>query len=86
MSKIVLLPGAHVAIGHPDVGIVAALKHLLNLAETGQIIGLAACWVEGQNDICWQIEQGTARDALLVAAASGLHHDLQERWRRNFRG
>ena len=82
-SKIVKLPNASIPNGTPDPDIVLLLRVLLSKAQRGEIIGFCSAWVEGQNDICYQIEGGHARDALLVAGVTGLFIATNERWKKN---
>ena len=82
-SKIIKLPNASIPEGTINPDIVLLLKSLLIKAQRGEIIGFCSAWVEGQNDICYQIEGGHARDALLVAGVTGLFLATNERWRKN---
>ena len=82
-SKVIKLKNASIPEGTIDQDIVVLLRVLLGKAQRGEIIGFCSAWVEGQNDICYQIEGGHARDALLVAGVTGLFLATNERWRKN---
>jgi hypothetical protein len=80
MADVIPISGAHLAIGMPDKDIISFLRGLLARAEQGDIIGLGAYWVEGQNDILVNIEVGHARAALMVAGSSKLYDETRQRW------
>ena len=84
-SKVIKLPNASIPEGTVSEDIVTLLRGLLVKAQRGEITGFCSAWVEAQNDVCYQIEGGHARDALLVAGVTGLFLATNERWRKNGR-
>ena len=82
-ADVINLTNAHLPTGKVDAEIVLLLSSLLAKARRGDLTGMCIAWVEGQNDVVYQIEGGFARDALLVAGASGLFWEVHRRWRAN---
>lgn len=80
MAEIFQLTNAHLPIGRADEETVALLRGLLAKAESGDIIGFGAYWIEYQNDVVCSIAPGCARAALMVAGSSRLYDETKKRW------
>lgn len=81
--KIIPLTRQHLPIGETPKGVVNVLKSLADKAQNGQLRGMAVAWVEGERSISVQISEGCAGSALLVAAVSALHYEINKRWADN---
>lgn len=83
MGDIIPLTNAHLGINEANEEIVLLLRALLAKAEMGDVIGMGAYWIEGQNDIVFEVSEGHARGALMVAAAVGLSDETLRRWQKS---
>ena len=79
-AKVIALTGCHLSTGDTPQSVKQLLADLTQRAENGEILGIAAAWSEGQNDIYSSTAMGSARYSDLVAGVSGLLHDLNARW------
>ena len=80
MSNVVPLTGHHMSIGDTPDSVKIMLLSLVEKANRGELLGLAAAWVEGGNDVGFQIAQGAASSPHLVAAVSTLQYEINRRW------
>ena len=65
--------------GCPE-SVISLLNNLADKASRGEIVGLSAAWVEGNNDCVHQIAIGCADAAKMVASVSALNWDITARW------
>ena len=79
-ADIVSLTRNHLPIGVTDPAVIDLLVSLLGKAERGELLGLTCAWVEGNNDVVFQIKTGSADAAKLVAAVTGLFYEINRRW------
>ena len=79
-AKIIPLSRIHLPIGETDKAIVELLVELCNKSERGELIGLCCAWVEGNNEVTFQIKQGSAPAAPLIAGVTGLFYEINRRW------
>lgn len=78
--KVIALTRSHLPTGDTPEAVVNLLTGLLDKAKRGELLGLTAAWVEGNNDVGFQIAHGAAPASVLVAAVSALDHEIKSRW------
>lgn len=79
-AEIISLTPHHMAIGKTHESVIHLLNCLMKKAERGELLGLAVAAVEGQNDIVFQIAQGSAQSSLLVSGVAALNYEINRRW------
>lgn len=79
-AKIIALTGNHLPTGDTPEAVVSLLKSLVDKASRGEITGMAVSWIEAQNDVCYQIAQGSSSTSTLVSAVTALFMEINLRW------